>query len=328
MTGEVRKLGCDEIEALRPLIAEYPYVFNGQYLGDVPHRFVADAFLRRLGAELSHGSRFAMAWREGTEISGLGSVQHLEWDSQHFGISIARLELALRTSLDVPVIQELVRACLRVCGDQGIVHIASRVPLGLQKPIEALAGCCFRPVGVMLMLRAKQATIRPADQVPGIRLRDFHPGDAARVRELAGSAMTDTRFHRDGRFEPRLVAAMYESWMEKTWERKSGRIVVAERGNEVVGLLAHDIGIPIYGLKREEIADVETGFVGMVAVHPSARGLGMAKWLISECTGRLFRAGCDVVYANVMLSNEASVNAFLRTGFELKGSEQEFHIWP
>lgn len=177
------------------------------------------------------------------------------------------------------------------------------------------------------MLGARPGTISPTDQVPGIRLRDFQVDDIARVKELIGLTVTDTRFHHDGRFEPRLVATMYENWVEQPWGRESRHIVVAERGNEVVSVLVSDIGIPVYGLKPEDLAGVQTGFVGLVAVDPRARGSGIAKRLISECTRELFEGGCNVVYANVWLTNEPSANAFLGTGFRVKGSLQEFHIW-
>ena len=327
MTDSLCELGCNEVEALRPLLAEYPYLFDGQYLGEVPHRFLEDAFLRRSKEELSQGKQYSVTWKEGTEILGLANVQHLGWDSQHFGVPMVRLELMAGAKLEISFALELIRAAIRICSDRGIVHVSCRIHLGAPKALEALASCGFCPVGVKLTLRAMPGDIKSMDPIPDVRLRDFEPRDAARVRELAGSAVTDSRFHRDGRFAPRLVGALYEDWVERTIGRESSHIMVAQRGNEVVGFLASDIGIPVYGLKQEDLGGVQTGFVGLVVVDICARGSGIAKQLISEGTDRLFRRGCDVVYANVMLSNEPSVNAFFRTGFGLKGSVQELHLW-
>ena len=327
MMGAVSTIECEQIQDLRPLVSGYPYLFDGQYFGEVPQESLADAFLRRSSEHLRRGAQLLIAWRDGKEISGLASVQQLGCDSRHFGISMARLELVIRPEAEVLAIQELIRIAVRVCVDWGAAHLSCRQALAVQKANEALAGCSFRPVGIKLTLRAAEDDLRPADPVAGVKIRDFTPGDAQKVRELAALAVSDSRFHRDGRFPLAQVAAVYENWVQTTWERETGHIRVAEREGDVVGFLAADFVIPAYGLTSEDLAGIRAGFVGLVAVDPGARGLGIAKRLISESTQRLFGRGCDVAYANVMLSNESSVNAFFRAGFRLKGSVQEWHLW-
>ncbi len=325
--GAVSTIECEQIQDLRPLVSGYPYLFDGQYFGEVPQESLAETFLRRSSEHLRRGTQLLVAWRDGKEISGLASVQQLGWDSRHFGISMARLELVIRPEAEVSAIQELIRIAVRVCVDWGATHLSCRQALAVQKANEALAGCSFRPVGIKLTLRAAEDDLRPADPVPGVEIRDFTAGDAPRILELAGLAVSDSRFHRDGRFPLDRIAGVYENWVQTTWERKTGQIRVAERRGDVVGFLAADCVIPAYGLTVDELAGMQAGFIGLVAVDPRARGLGIAKRLISESTQRLFGRGCDVAYANVMLSNDSSVNTFFRAGFKLKGSVQEWHLW-
>lgn len=327
LTAVVSELGRDEVEGLRGLVSGYPYLFDGQYAGEVPQAALAETYLKRTIEQLDRGSRRVLAWCNTGEISGLASIERLDWDSRHFGVSMARLELVVASGLEALAARELILTALRLCSELGIRHVSCRLHLGVQNALEALTDCRFRAVGVKLSLRATTVGIKSAQAVPGVRLRDFRAQDAARVRELAGLAVIDSRFHRDGRFDPGPVRSLYENWVERTWKRESGQITVAEQGGEVVAFLAADTEIPVYGLRREDLGGLQTGFVGLVAVDVPARGSGIGKLLIGECTGKLFCKGCSVVYANVMLTNESSVNAFFRIGFGLKGSVRELHLW-
>jgi ribosomal protein S18 acetylase RimI-like enzyme len=325
MMGTVRTFGVDEVGAADSLARGYPYLFDGQYRGDVIQDSLAQAYLGRLKSSLSSGARTALAWWERQEVQAVATFEQLGWDSEHFGIPMARLELVVGPAMTLAALQALVRASLGAIAGERVAHVAARVPVGLAAPQQALASCGFHPVGVKVMLRRRRAveSTRVGATVPDAQVT---PAEMAGVRALAASAMTDSRFHSDGRFDPGRVAAVYVSWVERIYREHPDRIIVARDGGDIVGFLAYEIGIALYGLQREHLG-MDTGFVGLVAVLDRVRGRGIGKGLITESVDRMWAAGCRVAYANVMLSNESSVNAFLGAGFTLMGSLQEFHLW-
>jgi len=325
--GRIYKLRSDELGVVKEIVWQYPYLFNGQYRRDVRQDLLAKAYLCRFRDDVSAGKWIALVFSKEKNVHGLATLQKLVWDSEHFGIPMMRMDLFVDSEMKVRDVEDLIHDCLNICEEKEIKHVTVRSPISLQSPQQALASCGFRPVGVKLMLRAKAEVI---DSLPNGQMVDYVQLCAdymEAVRMLSTSAITDSRFHRDGGFESTRVAAIYRSWVEQISRDNPDHIIVARKGGEVVGFLAYEKGISLYGLKAEELGGLEEGFVAFVAVSDSARGLGIGKGLIGEGMRRMWKAGCNVFYANVILSNESSVNAFLGTGFTLMGSLQEFHIW-
>ncbi len=327
MTGVVRQLTADEISAVRPLADSYPYLFNGQYQYDVRHDSLVDVYLQRLQRKLTSEAISAHVWWESGKAHALTTLEQLAWDTEHFGVPIVRLEFVRDPGVELPVLQELIRVCLRRCAEENVAHVSARVPVSLANLQKALAGCGFEPVGVKLMLRTDGK--KPALPPRGSEARycTAAPEDFTRVYALAATAITDSRFHRDGRFDPERVAAMYVNWVEQESKKNAEHTVVAWLGDEIVGYLTYEIGIGLYDLKPDELGDIDVGFVASVTVLDHARGRGIGNGLLNEGARRMWDMGCTVVFANVMLSNPASVNAFLAAGFTLMGSMQEFHAW-
>lgn len=326
MMAATSQLKVDEVGGVERIVRKYPYLFDGQYSRDVAMDRLAEAWLKRLEDNLRSGTSVAFVSSDRHESNALAVLERLTWDSQHFGIAMMRLELVVDPDIDAQAIQELVRDCLRFCSEENIAHMAVRAPTASWKSQQALLCLGFRPVAVKLMLRKElQATERKKTS-GGILYDGFAPEDTAGVRALAAIAMTDSRFHRDGRFAPNLVSDMYVSWIEQIRRRLPNQIVVAKQGNDLVGFIAYEIGLPLYGLEREELGGRQLGFVALVAVADRARGQGIGRGLILESSRRMVEAGCAVAYANVMLGNVSSVNAFLGTGFTLMNSLNEFHL--
>lgn len=325
--GRIYELRSDELDLVKETIGQYPYLFNGQYRRDVRQDLLEEAYLRRFRDNVLARKWIALVFSKGKEIHGLATLQKLVWDSEHFGIPMMRMDVFVNSDMNVGDVEDLIRVCLRTCLEKEVKHVTVRIPIILQSPQQALAACGFRPVGVKLMLRAKPEVIDSSPKGSMVDYVQLSADYMAAVRMLSTSAITDSRFHRDGGFENARVAAIYRNWVEQIGRDNVDQIIVAIKGGEVVGFLAYEKGISLYGLRAEELGGLEEGFIAFVAVSESARGLGIGKGLIGEGKRRMWKVGCNIFYANVMLSNESSVNAFLGSGFALMGSLQEFHIW-
>lgn len=328
MKGRISICGSADLPAVMSLVRTYPFLFDGQFRGDVAQELLANAYLSQLRLRLTAPDPLAYASWSGQGIVGLGILDRLDWDTNHFGASMARLTVLANEFAGVPGLGRLVQRSLRVAKASGIEHVAVRLPLALHEGLAAMCSNAFRPVGVKLMLRHR-------DEGSGVgtsRLLDYQldalrEADVDQIVTLAGSALSESRFFQDGRFPEERVRAMYGAWVERIWRASPEHVVVVKKQGKVLGFLAYEIGIGYYGLSRAELGGLNAGFVGLVAVADDARGQGLGKELIREGLRRMSAQGCERIYANVMATNEGSVNAFLRAGFTLMGTLQELHRW-
>lgn len=98
--------------------------------------------------------------------------------------------------------------------------------------------------------------------------------------------------------------------------------LVAERDGEVVGSAAlYEPGVDAYGALASTARWPE---VRLVAVAPTARGLGVARELVSECVRRARAAGATSLGLHTSKSMSAAMRLYERMGF-VRDPGSDFH---
>ena len=147
-----------------------------------------------------------------------------------------------------------------------------------------------------------------------LRIRDATPDDDAAV-----AAVTDAAY---AQYEPIFGshwARYHEDLLDISGRRAKSELILAERGGELVG---HVTFLPAY---RNDA--IPGGFVGggcgirVLAVAPSARGLGVGEALVAECIRRARALGAASVLLHTGSFMEAAVRLYGRMGFELVVTE-------
>jgi ribosomal-protein-alanine N-acetyltransferase len=62
-----------------------------------------------------------------------------------------------------------------------------------------------------------------------------------------------------------------------------------------------------------------------IAVHPSRRGEGIGRALLSECLRRAARAGSSLIFLEVRAGNEAAQRLYRSMGFEFRGIRKGYY---
>jgi GNAT superfamily N-acetyltransferase len=219
-------------------------------------------------------------------------VTPLRWDTEFFGVSIARAELDHAT-----VARALAEAAAR---DVQCLYLV--IPSAHPPPLADAVRRGGRLVDLRVTLELETRLAPPL----GVRPADA--GDLGALIPLARGLSGSSRFGRDPRFSEDAVARMYETWLERCLEEGS---VVVPDGN-------------VTGFVGVRPGHSEAVSVDLVYVDPAARGEGLAARLVR---GALARA--DVVRARVATQawNVGAQRLYQEIGFRTSSLDAIVHVW-
>lgn len=229
--------------------------------------------------------------------------EELPWDSNFFGLSIAR---AIPAHLDGPACD----AMLGWCREHTVDCLYFLATPNDAPTISRLHEAGFQLVGVRVTL-ARQASAGIGD-VRG-RVRRGGEGDIPALREIASSAHRDTRFHADSHFESARCDELYATWIENSVRGYADHVLVAERDNVPVGYLTLHAG--------------RTARIGLFAVHEQHRHQGVGRDLLRSAARML--AEQDVPETSVVTAgrNIAALSLYKAEGFTTSDVALWYHRW-
>jgi dTDP-4-amino-4,6-dideoxy-D-galactose acyltransferase len=232
---------------------------------------------------------------------------YLEWDSQFFGRRIGRVT---ENRLTPASVAEILQWCAR-------------------ERIDCLYflcdGCDMESIGSAQCNRFNLVDVRmtfetaikpgsvPAGHAEGIR--PAVPGDVEKLAAIAKRSHTDSRFYHDGHFSRELCDALYATWITKSCQGRSERVLVAEEEDEPVGYITCDR------------AENGHGQIGLVAVAEQASGRGWGTRLVSGALDWFSSRKVERVEVVTQGCNVAAQRLYQRAGFITKNVELWFHWW-
>jgi len=234
--------------------------------------------------------------------------QFLEWDSNHFGVNIGRVN---GCQLDDPLCGAIERwsserkiACLYFfcrADDPASSRWAESAGFHLAD-VRLTFG---RDVDPSMAAIAPPPAIRPAE-----------PGDVPALEKIAARSHRDSRFYADPRFSREACDRLYAVWIGQSCREWADAVWVAEHANRPAAYLACHVD-----------PAGATGKIGIVAVDEPARGLGLGGALIQTCLSWL--ASRQIRKATVVTQgrNLAAQRLYQRHGFVSQAMELVYHKW-
>lgn len=232
----------------------------------------------------------------------------LRWDSEHFGIPIARLEGRLPEGVYDAEISGWCRRERIRC----LTYLADAADVESIRNAER-AGFWFGDIRVELDWRPKphRAVARVEPEVRGAA-----PEDERSAESLARETASWSRFSREPGFAPGKAADMYACWVRQAWEGREARaFVVGERGSNLDGILTATV--PAGG----------EGRIVLVAVGVNARGRGVGRALVEKAQEWYAEQGAARVLVATQGANVGAQRLYEACGFRAASTGVWLHKW-
>jgi GNAT superfamily N-acetyltransferase len=153
----------------------------------------------------------------------------LEWDSEHFGFSIAQVTSAGLTG-------EGAAAADQWCRERGIRCLYFCADVGDSESARVAAAHGFRVVDVRIITRRPYEGLFELDPGPEeLTAREATETDLDWARDLAARSHHTSRFYFDGSFPRDRCDALYEAWVERGSRDPERRLLIGVVGDEPVG---------------------------------------------------------------------------------------------
>lgn len=184
----------------------------------------------------------------------------LPWDSQFFGIPMARIDYMIH-SADAPraLVEATLDATLDACRQAALPHLTARVDVEDIEAVDLLERRGFRLMDALVTYRMRPRKEPPKDVREVGVIRDFEPRDAEEVLDITREAFQGYvgRFQHDQHIPRDRAEAFYFEWAKKCMSRDMADklLVSVNSDSRLIGYLffrrrepASSVGgIPILG---------------------------------------------------------------------------------
>jgi dTDP-4-amino-4,6-dideoxy-D-galactose acyltransferase len=230
--------------------------------------------------------------------------EFLEWDSNFFGLKIARLGGQRLTPAEWPSVEEW-------CLSEGIRCVYFLAAADDAETIRTAEAHGFGLVDIRVTLDLDIPEVIP--DAPDVRL--FEPADAPQLRDIAKVSHRDSRFYFDRSFPADRCDALYETWIERSTQGWADATLVAGRPGEACGYLTCHLN------------SSGAGSIGLVAVGEQQRGRGLGRQLVDASLSYFRQNGMERVSVVTQGRNIDSQRLYQRCGFRTRSQLLWFHRW-
>jgi hypothetical protein len=316
----VRPLGVEHDAELHSLLSRYPhwdYRVYPRMPKDGGYRLLRHQFVPR-------DDRVAAAglW-VGDTLVGAGVVDHLSWDSKHFGIAMGRIAPLVMDSrrATADAMEAVVGWLVEQAEDAGLKHLTVKVDTAEVGLVQALEASGFRldDCLVTYFIDCHLGKVPPTKQLG--KIRDFEPSDLDAVLAIADQMLGEYggRFTFD-RWLPRdAVRRLYCEWTRNACAgNMASRVLVGERHGHLAGFLGYGLETAAY-----ESLGVRIAGHGIGAVLPEGAGLFPALLARAIAVDRV--VVYDFAEFDTSIHNAMSLRVFQRMDFQLGRSKYTLH---
>ena len=257
------------------------------------------------------GSKDRLYVRRATgKVDGFACVREMQFDSDVFGIAVARVVARAHTEV---VHHQLARGVLASASELGFRQLVTTLTAEDYLQLRVLEECGFRlvDVGLVFSRRLGRASLMVEAAPAELPVRVALEPDLNRLMEMAGALFRQSRFYRDPCHTAETADELHRRWIRNC--------LVGERA-DVVLVATDDADVPIAFVTCKVDKDKEYGAIDLVAVDPRYRGRGVATAVLGAAL-RWFAARTGEVRVKTQAINYGAARLYERAGFHLVSSD-------
>jgi dTDP-4-amino-4,6-dideoxy-D-galactose acyltransferase len=237
-------------------------------------------------------------------------VEHLEWDSNFFGIKIAKIV----PNRLAPNALELIKD---FCIAQSIDCLYFLADPNDEETIRLAETDQFHLVDIRLTFEKylDQSTVNPGD-ISKLNIRTATEDDIPVLKSSVKKIHFDTRFYFDPSFPDALCDRLYETWIENC-VRDRGQVVFLGEIEEkrIVGFITCNLNPSGFGQ------------IGLIGVDGKYQGKGFGRSLLQSAITWFLGKGIHHVTVVTQGRNVRSQRMYQKAGFLTKSVYLWYHKW-
>lgn len=243
-----------------------------------------------------------------SESEQMPILRLLEWDTNFFGMRIARL-------LSGTLSSDLAARAENWCAENRIDCLYFLA--GTQDAETIFLAERYKYSLVDIRLTLSWHNISRAAAVQNHAPHEIRPAraeDIGILKVIAGDIYTDTRFYFDRHFPRELCARLYETWIEESYKGYAQAVFVVQYQGQAAGYIT----CHVYS---------DHGQIGLLGISSSARKLGLGAGLIHAALDWFAAQDLKTVSVITQGRNIAAQRLYQQCGFLTERCELWYHRW-
>ncbi len=285
---------------LNTLLSNYPYFYDGQFaLENIQPALKA----RYLESIIDREQDFIKLSEK-----GFIHARILKWDTEYFGFTMARIEHFYFDGKEL--VQAMYNELCQWIEKNQVKHISVRLDLRNRTGINFLMSQGFEFITGKLMLRCDISNPwNPLANSQYTLLKGVKDVNMKELLSITTDNFNENRFVLDQHLDHNKSVGLYENWVQKEVLKNANSITLIRSDNSTLGFSLID--------RLNDIPSYVSGFVNLIAVSKKHHGLGIGSILLKASLNQFKQYGVDIVYANIVSSNFASLSLFQSCGFKV-----------
>jgi dTDP-4-amino-4,6-dideoxy-D-galactose acyltransferase len=229
--------------------------------------------------------------------------QRLTWDSEFFGVEVARTALTRLSNVDLA-------ALFSWCDAHGTDCLYFLADASHPETVRLAQQSGFTMVDFRVALEHSMTT----EFQPAAAVRPAAPQDLPELQRIARVSHRTSRFYSDGRFPAAQCDLLFERWIEKSCQAWADTVFVATIDERPAGYVTCHI-------KNTR------GEIGLFAVAPEARQRGFGRALLDTSLKWFKDSGCGSVQVVTQGASISAQRLYQSVGFRTCSVGLWFHRW-
>ncbi|MFT5052086.1 MAG: ribosomal protein S18 acetylase RimI-like enzyme [Chlamydiales bacterium] len=235
----------------------------------------------------------------------------LAWDSEFFGLSVARVQASALQLQSARAVRDWAVAEAVEC-----VYFLNE-PI-TQASVSAALEVGFREIDVRVELELTLEQGAPAESTPSPDIGPAQDQERAAVASMARGLHLDSRFFEDPNIRDERARELYARWVQNAFRTPADEVLVARVDGRPAGYVACQ-------MEADEQGPI--GRIGLIGVSPQAQGAGLGNALIQSSIEWFRSHGAGRVRVVTQGRNEGALRLYTRAGFSPYKRSAWLHLW-